>query len=197
MECRFVGAAIEGGDLDQYVFDVCFGVLDENVEVAIFGEDARVDQLVLGLPSPSTPVFRDKLRLRKLGSRIFVQHLHIGMRRRGVEIEVVLLHILAVIPFVSVESEEALLENWIAAIPECQTEADKLMAIADSGDAILSPAISPRARMVVWEIFPGGAARAVVFANSSPLPLGQIRTPALPIFFPGARLVEPPIFHCR
>ena len=64
------------------------------------------------------------------------------MRRRVVEIEVVLLHVLAMIAFVCVEAEHALFENGIARVPKGQREAQILMAIADAGDAVLIPPVS-------------------------------------------------------
>ena len=46
-------------------FGVDLGVLDLDVEVAILGEDAGVDQLVLRLVPAARPVLRDQIRVRK------------------------------------------------------------------------------------------------------------------------------------
>ena len=51
--------------------------------------------------------------IRKLALRILVQRLQIGMRRRGVEIEIALLDVFAVIALRTGQAEEPLLENRI------------------------------------------------------------------------------------
>ena len=43
------GAAVVNGELDEDVLGAGFGVFDEHVEVATFGEDAGVEQLEFGL----------------------------------------------------------------------------------------------------------------------------------------------------
>src|SRR5258706_9397072 len=45
------------------------------------------------------------------------------------------------------------------------------------------------------KIFPGCAARAVVLADRSPLPFGEIRSPALPVLLSDARFFEPAVFR--
>lgn len=50
--------------------------------------------------------------------------------------------------------------------------------------------------MVVGEIFPRSAVRAVVLPDSPPLPLAQVRAPALPVCFPVSVLFEPLFFRC-
>src|SRR5262249_49757226 len=50
-----------------------------------------------------------------------------------------------------------------------------------SADAILAPAVGAAAGLIVGEIIPGRAARAIVLAHRAPLPLAEIRTPAAPI----------------
>src|SRR5580704_13872130 len=71
------------------------------------------------------------------------------------------------------------------------------MTVADPTDAVFAPAISARTCVVVRKVFPRGAAGAVVLSDRSPLPLGKIRAPALPIFLPCLRLFEPPVFGCQ
>ena len=53
------------------------------------------------------------------------------MRRRGIKEEIILLHILAVIPLVGRETEQALLENRILPIPQREAEAQPALAIRD------------------------------------------------------------------
>jgi hypothetical protein len=80
------------------------------------------------------------------------------------------------------QAKEALLENRVAFVPKHQCQAKVLRAIADAGNAIFAPAIGPAAGVIMREIFPGGAARAVILADGSPLAVGDVRPPAPPKF---------------
>ena len=113
-------------------------------------------------------------------------------RGRGVEVEVVLLHVLAVVALVAGQAEQALLQDRIAAVPQGEGEAEALVVVADAEQAVLAPAVRARARVVVGEVLPGGAVGAVVLAHRAPLPLRQIRAPAPPVGGPRLRLREPP-----
>src|SRR5467141_3151717 len=68
------------------------------------------------------------------------------------------------------------------------------MAIADASNSVFAPSISSRTRMIVREIFPRRVARAVVLAHRSPLPLGKIRPPPLPMLLAGTRLFQSVVF---
>jgi len=48
--------------------------------------------------------------------------------------------------------------------------------------------------VVVWKKFPGRASGTVILADGSPLPLGEIGPPALPMLFSRARFFEPAVF---
>src|SRR4029077_20042512 len=91
-------------------------------------------------------------------------------------------------------AEQPFFQNRVPAVPHRQREANHLMAIADSRDAIFAPTISARASVVVRKKLPGGAARAVVFAHSSPLPLRKIRPPTLPILLARAIVLQAEVF---
>ena len=67
------------------------------------------------------------------------------MRRRTVEVEVVLLDILAVIALAVGQAEQALLEDRVAAVPQREGKAQTLLLVADAGDAVLAPVIGARA----------------------------------------------------
>ena len=90
------------------------------------------------------------------------------MRGRAVEVEVVFLDVLAVIALVAGEAEEAFFQDRIALVPQRDRETDRLVTVADAGQAVFVPAIGARAGVIVREIFPGGAVRAVVFAHRAP-----------------------------
>src|ERR1700745_2444007 len=48
--------------------------------------------------------------------------------------------------------------------------------------------------MVVRKVLPCGTIRAVILAHRAPLPLGQIRPPALPVLLPGTRFFKSAVF---
>ncbi len=104
------------------------------------------------------------------------------MRRRGVEVEVILFDVLAVVSFVAAQAEEALLQDGIAAIPKGEREAEALVIVADSEDAVLRPPEGAQGGLIEGEIIPGVAIGAVVFAGIAPGAFGQIRPPAPPVF---------------
>ena len=173
-------AAIVDGDLDQDVLGGRLGILDEHVKVAILIEHAGIDQLVLEvLPAPA-PVGLDQVGVRVGCLRILVEVLHVRMGRRTVEVEVILLDILAMIALAVGQPEQAFLEDRILAIPQGQREAETLLVIADAGQTILAPAIGARAGLIVGEVIPGIAPFAVVLAHRAPLALAQVRSPLLP-----------------
>src|SRR5262249_45470679 len=121
-----------------------------------------------------------------------VQRAHVRVSRGAVEVEVALLHVLAVIPLVSRQAEEPLLENVVTLVPERHGEADTLVVVGNAEEAILAPAVCPRTRVLVGEVLPGRPVRGLVLPNRAPLPLGEIRPPALPVGDAGLCLCQAP-----
>ena len=115
--------AIVHGDLDEHVLRPRLGVFDEHVEVAVVVEYAGVEQLVLELFPRAPPVRFDQVPVGVLALRVLVEILHVGVGRRAVEVEVVLLDILAVVRLAVGESEQALLQDRVALVPQRQREA--------------------------------------------------------------------------
>src|SRR5215471_3154011 len=175
-----------------------FGILDDDVEVAVLPEGAAVEKLEFGILLRATAIFRDQLAIGKSPLRILVQKLHVRVGRRGVEMKVVLLHVFAVVPLVSSQAEEAFLENGIGFVPEREAETDVLVAVANGGEPILVPAVSARAGLVVWKIFPDFTGGAVVLANCAPGAVADVRPPALPVRLTSSRLFKTCFFriHC-
>ena len=131
------------------------------------------------LPAPA-PAGLDQVGVRVGRLRILVEVLHVRVGRRAVEVEVVLLDVLAVIALAVGQAEEALLEDRVLAVPQRQGEAEPLLVVGDAGQAVLAPAIGARARLVVGEVVPGVAAFAVVLADGAPLAFAEVRPPFLP-----------------
>ena len=127
------------------------GVLDDHVEVAVVGEDAGVEQLVLELAPAARAVRRDQVVVRELALRVLVEHPHVRVRRRAVEVEVVLLDVLAVVALGVGQAEEPLLEDRVRAVPHRERQAQPLSSSLMPGDAVLAPPVGARARLVVRE----------------------------------------------
>lgn len=175
-----VRAAVVRGDLDQQVLGARLGVLDEHVEVAVLVEDAGVEEFVLEVTAPTGLVGGLEVLVRELRLRVFVEVLHVRVRGRAVEVEVVLLDVLAVVSLGVGEAEHPLLEDRVAAVPQREREAQPLLVVADARDAVLAPAVGARACLVVGEVRPGVTAVAVVLPYGPPLALAQIGAPTAP-----------------
>src|SRR5260370_10090229 len=188
------GPAIYRGDSDENVFDVGFGILDENVKIAVPGENSRVEQFKLRLTTAATLALLQQGFVRKFRLRIFVEHAHVAVRGCRVEVKVIFLDVLAMIALISRKAKKPFFQNVVASIPQRQPETDHLVQIADSAEAVLSPAIRARTRGGGREQFASGAARTVMLADGSPLPLRQIGPPALPMFLAGACFLQPAVF---
>src|SRR5687767_12797143 len=102
------------------------------------------------------------------------------MRRRAVDVEVVLLHVLAVIALAVGQPEQPLLEDGVTSVPECERKAQALLVVGDAPEAVLAPSVRARARMLVREVVPGIAVVAVVLADGAPLSFAEVRPPFLP-----------------
>ena len=173
-------AAVVDGHADQDVVRSRLGVLQEDVEIPVVVEDPRVDELVFELLPRPPPVRVEEVTVGELALRVLVEVLHVRVGRRRVEVEVVLLHVLAVVPLAVGEAERALLEDGIPLVPEGEGEAETLLVVGDPAQPVLAPPVGPGAGLVVREVVPGVAVLAVVLADRPPLPLAQVGSPLLP-----------------
>src|SRR5260370_36165806 len=103
------------------------------------------------------------------------------MGGRAGEVVIELLDVLAVVAFGVGEPEQPFLQDRVAAVPQCQTEAEQQLVVAKAADPVLAPAIGTGARLIVRKIFPGRAVLAVILAHRSPLTPAEIRPPAPPL----------------
>jgi hypothetical protein len=199
VELGRLGAAVDGADADEHVVEAGLGVFHRHVEVAARVEDTGVNQLELGVLPASPGILLHEPLIGKGRLRILVEELHVGMGGRGVEVEVVLLHVFAVIALGSREAEQALLEDRIAPVPEREGEAEPLMVVRDAADPVLPPAVGPRPGVIVGEVVPGRSVGAVVLAHRAPLSRGEIGAPAAPVSSPRLGLEEALLLwnHCH
>src|SRR5215471_6712072 len=176
-----VRSAVDGRDPDQNVVGLRLGVLRENIKVSIVLKYAGIQQFELRIAPAATRVLFDKPRIRKFRLRVFVQRLHVGVRRSGVHIEITLLHVLAMIGLGTADAKQPLLQYWIAAVPQGYGEAQTSFAVANTEQAVFAPAVRAATRMVVGKIGPARTVGRIVFAYRTPLPLGKIWPPTFPV----------------
>jgi len=119
----YVRTAVVGGYLHEEVVGTRFRIFDDDVEVAVVGENSGVDELVFGIELSARMVGADEVGVRELTLWILVDHFQIGRRGRGIDIEVVLLDVLAVVALAVREAEQTLFEDRITAIPQREREA--------------------------------------------------------------------------
>ena len=168
------------GDAAEDVFGADLGVLHLDVEKTAVIEDTGIDELVLEfMPGPG-PVHRHHLVVGELGLRVLVEVALIAVRRQVIDVEVVLLDVLTVVAFGIGQAEQALLQDRVPLVPQRKSQAQPLLVVADPGDAILSPAVRARPRLIMAEIRPRVLAVAVVLPDRPPLALAEIRSPGPP-----------------
>src|SRR5579859_2125955 len=194
MKRRSLRAAVDGADADQNVFGGGFCIFHEHVEITVLVKNARIHQFELRIFARSLTILREELFIGKGGLWILVKALEVGTRGGRVKIKIIFFDVFAVIAFFIGQAEKAFFQNGVAFIPQRQSEADALMAVAESGDSVLTPTIDARARMVVRKISPSVAVGAVILAYRSPLALGKIRPPPFPMHFALLRFLDSLLF---
>ena len=137
---------------EQGVVGRGLGEFHEDVEIAICIEDAGVEQLEFRLISAATAILGAEPCVGELLLRILVQHLHVGMRRRGVEVVVQLLDVFAVVAFAVGQAEKPLFEDRVAAVPERQGQAKPALIVGPAGDSVFTPAVGTLVSMVERKI---------------------------------------------
>ncbi len=170
------------------------GVFNRDVEVAVFAQDTSVPEFELRLHFGALGIAPDQFVVGKLRLRVTIRHPHVGMGRRVVLEEKYFLHILAVISLRTRQTKEAFLEDGIALIPEGESKTEPLFEIRNATNSIFAPAVGAGACVVVREIIPGVAIRAVILPHRAPLPFAQIRPPQMPALFAIVILLETLLF---
>src|SRR6476469_255369 len=165
---------VRDGDPDEAFLRRRLGVLDEDLEVAVAIEGAAVDELVLEILARAARIRVHDVVVREGGLGVFVQPLHVRVGRRGIEIEVTLLYVLAVVSFGIAQTKEPLLQDRIVTVPERDGETQSLLQVAKPGEPVFSPVVRTGARVIVRDVLPRVAVLAVVFAYRSPLPLAEV-----------------------
>ena len=180
MQIGRVRSPVDRGDAHEDVFGRALGVLDEHVEIAVVVEDAGVEELVLHLVAGAPAVRLHQVAVGIGRLRVLVEVLHVRVRRRAVEVEVVLLDVLAVVALAVGQAEQPLLEDRVLAVPQGQAKQRRCL----SSEMPARPSSPQRyARERAWSCvkkFQASPFVAVVLAHRAPLPLAEVRAPLLP-----------------
>ena len=94
--------------------------------------------------------------------------------------KVVVLDVFAMVPLRVSQAKGPFLQDRINAIPKGHGKAEAALVITQTKQAILPPAIGPRAGMVMGKGGPGIAIGGVVLPHGAPLALGQVTPPEGP-----------------
>src|SRR6185437_11124475 len=106
MHGRRILSPVMNGYPDEDILHIRLGIFDKNVEIAVLVEDTRVYQLELRLlPRPSS-VFINQPLIGKSLMRILVEHLHVAVGGRGVQVVLQFLYVFAMIAFIAGETEQ-------------------------------------------------------------------------------------------
>src|SRR5207248_1262564 len=105
-----------------------------------------------------------------------------------------LLHVLAVISLEIGQTKKPLLEDRILPVPQRDGKTEPALAVADAQQPVFPPAIRPAASVIVGEVIPAIAVGGIILADRAPLPLGQVRSPPLPVFLPPRVLAKTLMF---
>jgi hypothetical protein len=170
VERRSVRPAVVRRDANEQVLLAGLCMLDEHVEIAPVVQRVAegIDELIFRRIFVPASVFRDEVGVRVFDLRVLVQHFGVRVRRRRVEVVVILLDVFAVVALVAGESKEPLLEDGILLVPQRDAQAQVLIAVTESTEAVLVPAIGAAPRVIVREVVPRLAGRTVVFADGAP-----------------------------
>ena len=190
MQCVGVRARVGHLDAHQQVIGVSLGIVHLDDPVPALVEDPGVEQLIFGLQPAARPVLVDEVFIGERGLRIVIPPPVPRMARNRVQVPPVVLDVLAVIALRPGQPERPLLQDRIPAVPQRQAQAQPLLHIAEPGQAILAPPVSARPGVIMRQVIPRLAIRAVVLAHRPPLSLADIRPPPVPL--PG---LAQPVLH--
>ena len=140
-------------------------------------EDAGVTELELALAPWAFGVLRDELVVGERAVRVAVEVLRVRVGRGGVQMPPVLLGVLAVVALRVGQPEEPLLEPVVLAVPHRHGEVEEAVAVAEAGDAVLTPPVCAPVRVVERERGPRVAVGRVVLTDRPPLTAGRRTAP--------------------
>src|SRR5262245_36594328 len=118
MKASLFASPVMDRNPDQDMLWRMFGVFYYYIKVIIVIKHAGVYEFKFRVFFGSAAIFFKELFIRKRSAGIFIQHFHVGVGRRIIQVIVEFLHILAMISFRVGQSKIALLQNGIFFIPQ-------------------------------------------------------------------------------
>src|ERR1700691_6588923 len=98
MQHRVFRAPIESFDAYADVLGIRLGILNEDIEIAVVIENARIEQFELRTLSGAAAVFFHQMGIRELSLWVFVKHPHVAVRGGVVEEEKIFFYVSPVLP---------------------------------------------------------------------------------------------------
>ena len=181
-------AAIGRRHPDQDVVRRRFGVLHEDVEVAMVIKNARVQQFKLRVLSAPPMILVDQQGVRELGLRILVKGLQVRRGGRRIQVEIALLHVFAMVAFGVGQAEQTLLQDRVPAIPKGQGKAETTFAVGDPQQTVFPPAVGAAAGVRSAENTPSMTRRANSLRARCPTDARPDRGPTVSSSFRAGRL---------
>ena len=178
-------STVDGGDPDVNVIRGLLRVLDKHVKIAASFKYTGIHQFIFGEVQCTIAILANQLIVREGCLWIFIKGFQVRVSGRRIEVKIAFLDILPVISFWPGESEEALLEDMVATVPECQSKAEAAFPVSDAQQTILPPTVSAASGLLVRKVIPRIAFCRIIFADGGPLTLGEVWTPPFPVFLPG------------
>ena len=182
------------GDLDghQHIIRAGLGVVHLGDPVPVAVERAGIQQLVLGLVPAPGGVDVDQVLVRERALRVVVAPPVPGVAGDRVQVPPVLLDVLAVVALRAGQPERPLLDDRVPPVPQRQPQAQPLLDVAEPGQPVLPPPVGPGPRLIMRQVIPRVAVRAVVLPDRAPLPLADIRPPPVPLPGLAQPVLQPP-----
>src|SRR5258706_6688126 len=163
-----IRSSIECSDTNRncvrVVFILC--VLDEHVPIAVFIKGFGIKNFKFFHITASASALTHEFLVGEGALGILVEELHVRMGWGRIEVVVELLAVFTVVPFMSSDAKEALLEDGIDAIPKPQAKTETLVVIAKTRKTVFSPSVCTRTGVCMREMRPGVAICRVIFTDS-------------------------------
>ena len=132
MDLGILRATIVDRDSNQRIFWICLGILHKDVEVSIVIENTRVEKFVLKLLPRTPPIGFHQIAIGIFTLRVFVQVLHVRVRRSAIDIEVIFFDVFAVVGLTVRQAKHAFFQDRVATIPQGYCKAKQLLIVAVS-----------------------------------------------------------------
>ena len=123
MQLGRLRAPIRRDDADVNLAGICLRIDDVHVEIAILTERSRIEQVERRIETAAPRILLHERTIRKCALRVLVEIAQEAVARRGVEIEVIFLHVFAAVALLAGQPESALLEDRIPPVPQRERKA--------------------------------------------------------------------------